>query len=63
MQTGKEYLLQEIEVRARRRTAQLASQLVRAQSADKEEILAAFRFERWLADNCREALDDCRCQL
>ena len=58
MQTGKEFLLREIEARARRRTAQLASQLLRAASSDKEEILAAFRFERWLADNCCEALDD-----
>lgn len=58
MQTGKELLLRAIEVKARLRTGQLASQLVRAASVDREEILAALQFERWLADNCREVLDD-----
>lgn len=58
MQTNKDHILRVIEAKARLRTGQLASQLVRAPSADKEDILAAFRFERWLADNCREVLDD-----
>ena len=57
MQAAKERILRLIEAKARLRTGQLAGQLVRAASTDKEELLAALEFERWLADSCREALD------
>ncbi len=60
MQAAKKHVLRLIGARARFRTSQLASQLVRAASADKEEILAALELERWLADSCREALEDRR---
>jgi len=56
MQSGKELILRSVEAKARRRTAYLATQLVRAAPAEKEEILAAFEFERWLAQACQ----DCR---
>ena len=49
----KDMLLRVVEVKARRRVAQLACQFVRAQSRDREMILAAMEFERWLADSCR----------
>ena len=37
--------------------AYLAGEFARAASAEKEELLAALEFERWLADSCREATD------
>lgn len=57
MQTIREHMVRAIEAKARLRTGQLASQLVRAAPADKEEILAAFEFERWLTESCSAALN------
>ena len=41
-----------IERRAWRRTGELAGELVRADSHDREEILAELDFERWIAECC-----------
>ncbi len=56
MQTTKDLLLRIVEVKARHRVAGLACQMVRAPSRDREMILAALEFERWLADSCRDCL-------
>jgi hypothetical protein len=58
MHQVKEHALRVIEARARQNVGHLASRLVRAASDDKEPILAALEFERWLAERCREAIDD-----
>ena len=63
MQSQKELFLRALAVKAQRRTARLASQLVRVEPTDREEVIAAFEFERWLAGICRAALrgpDPCR---
>ena len=49
-------LIEDIEERASRRIGQLAGELVRARSDEKEVILAQLQFEHWLADSCRECL-------
>ncbi len=56
MRSTKELLLAVVEAKARRRTGQLACDLVRATSANRELVLAELQFERWLAESCR----DCR---
>jgi hypothetical protein len=56
MRSGKDLLLRIVEVKARRRTGQLAGRLIRASAEAMEPILAELEFERWLADRCR----DCR---
>ena len=56
MRMTKDLLLRVVEVKARRRVAQLAYEFVRARSGNRESILAAMEFERWLADSCQ----DCR---
>jgi hypothetical protein len=56
MQTVKERVVRVIEARARRRTGQLAGQLVRAAPVDREGILAELELERWLAEACQDAL-------
>ena len=56
MRNIKEQLLRGIEAKATRRTGRLASELVRAQSKDKELILAELEFQRWLADTCGDCL-------
>ena len=58
MYLTKDQLLRVVEIKARRRTAQLAHRLIRAASAEREMVLAALEFERWLADSCR----DCQIQ-
>ena len=56
MRMTKDLILQIVEVKARQKLAQLACEIVRAESHDREMILAGLEFERWLADSCR----DCR---
>ena len=51
-------LLRAIVVAARRRTGRLATELVRAPPGEREDVLAALEFERWLADCAEEALGD-----
>ena len=54
MGNEKDILLAAVEARARRRSAQLSGEFVRADAADKEPILAALEFERWLVESCRD---------
>ena len=54
MQTAKDFLLRQIEARARRRAGELASELVVARPGDKELILAEMEMQRWLAESCSE---------
>lgn len=54
----KEQILAGIEAEARREAAILAGQFARAASEDREAILAALKWERWLAESCRDAIDD-----
>ena len=54
MQTAKDFLLRQIEARARHRASELASELVVARPGDKELILAEMEMQRWLADRCSE---------
>ncbi len=51
----KDQVLCVIEARARKRLGALAGEMVRAESEDKEDILAGIEIERWLADTCRDA--------
>ena len=55
MDTAKDRILRNMEAEARREAAHLAGEFARAASAEKEELFAALKFERWLADSCREA--------
>ena len=56
MRNVKDLMLAVMATRARRRTAQLASDLARAASDDKEMILAELEFQRWLDEACRGCL-------
>lgn len=56
MDSRKDRVLRAIEAEARREVAHLAGEFARAASAEKEELLAALEFERWLADSCEEVL-------
>ena len=58
MRNIKEQLLRRIEAKATRRTGRLASELVRAQSKDREVVLAELEYQRWLADTCGDCLDE-----
>ena len=49
--------IEDIEERACRRIGQLAGELIRAKSEEKEVVLAELQFERWLADSCRQCLE------
>ena len=57
MDAARDRILRSIEAEARREVAHLAGEFARAASAEKEELLAALEYERWLADSCREATD------
>ena len=52
----KDLLIRKIENRAYRRIGQLAGELVRARSQEKEVVLAELQYERWVAESCRECL-------
>ena len=56
MRSAKDLMLAVMATRARRRTGQLASDLARADSDDKELILAELEFQRWLDESCRDCL-------
>ena len=53
----KDQIIQLIEQDANRKVAAFASEYVRAKSEEREAIQAGIRFERWLADSCRESLE------
>jgi hypothetical protein len=55
MNDAKDHMLRAIESGARREAECLAGELAYAASVEKEAILAALEFERWLATSCRDA--------
>ncbi|MFA6424671.1 MAG: hypothetical protein WCW64_00630 [Phycisphaerae bacterium] len=52
----KDNIIRNIGQKSRKKAAEFSSELVRAKPEDKEEILAAMEFEKWLADSCHESL-------
>ena len=54
----KDKIVRQIGQSARRKVAKLSTEFARAESEDKEEILAAMEIERWLADTCEECLEE-----
>ena len=56
MRSAKDLLLAVMATRARRRTAQLACDLARVDSDEKELVLAELEFQRWLDETCRDCL-------
>jgi hypothetical protein len=48
----KEVILEEVRRRAEAEARRLSCEFVRSAAEDKEAILAALRFENWLADSC-----------
>ena len=57
MRNIKDLLVYGIGLKASRRTAKLAGELVHTKSEDKETILAELEFQRWLAESSRLCLD------
>ena len=53
MPSIKDQLVKVIVFHADCRTAELAGELLRTRSQDKEPILAELQFQRWLAETCR----------
>jgi hypothetical protein len=56
MMPHKDVLIRVIEVRAHRRTGELACQLIRGAPEEREHALDEMEFQRWLAESCRDAL-------
>ena len=54
----KDIRLQQIRRHSLAEAEQLAGEFVRAASEEREAILAAMEFEKWLADSCADALAD-----
>ena len=52
MQDPKDLMICIIEAKARRRVANLAHQLIRAPSQQRELVLAELDYTRWLAETC-----------
>ena len=52
----KDLMLERIRQRAIEEAKFLAGEFARAASEEKEEILAHFEFERWMAEACDDAL-------
>ena len=57
MEIDKETLLRAMRQNARAQVARLAGELVRSEPEEKESVLAALEFERWLAETCDVCLD------
>ncbi len=57
MQMQKEHMLRIVEARALQEAQYLAGEFVRAASKDREAILAALEFEKWLTCSCQCARD------
>ena len=55
MDNTKDFLLEVVRRRSEEEAACLAGEFARAASEDREAILAAMEFERWLAECCAEA--------
>lgn len=54
----KDIMLKHVQRRAEAEARLLAGQFARAASEEKEALLAALEFEKWLAASCREVLAD-----
>ena len=57
MLNQKDILVERIRRKSEREAARLAGEFARAASEEKEEILAALEFEKWLAETCAVCLD------
>ena len=57
MLTRKDMLLDQIRRQSEREAAHLAGEFARAASEEKEQILAAFEIEKWLAESCSAVLE------
>lgn len=55
MDTAKDEILELIRQKSENEVARLAGAFARAASEEREAILAAMEFERWLAECCAEA--------
>ena len=57
MLNQKDILLMRIRCKSQQEAARLAGEFARAASEEKEEILAALEFEKWMAESCAKCLD------
>jgi len=57
MNNLKDQILQLIQKNSMKKVAALAKEYCRAKPEEREEIQAGIRFERWLAESCRECLE------
>ena len=55
---NKDNMIRLIEADARQKVADFSIAFARAPSEEKETYLAAMEFERWVADTCRESLQE-----
>ena len=53
----KDQMIRLIQYKAGQDAADLAGEFARAASEEKEEILAALEFEKWLAETCAVCLE------
>ena len=58
MRINKDEIIEAIEAKAEREAAHLAGEFARAASGERERILAALEYEKWLAGCCRLARCD-----
>ena len=57
MSEQKDQIIALIQYKAEQDAAELAGEFARAASEEREEILAAFEFEKWLAKTCAVCLE------
>ena len=57
MSEWKDQLIRVIKYKAEQDAAELAGEFARAASEEREEILAAMEFEKWLAETCAVCLE------
>ena len=53
----KDQMIRLVQYKAEQDAAELAGEFARAASEEKEEILAALEFEKWLAETCAVCLE------
>ena len=53
----KDQMIRLIQYKAEQDAAELAGEFARAASEDRDEILAALEFEKWLAETCEVCLE------
>ena len=53
----KDQMIRLIQYKAEQDAAELAGEFARAASEEREEILAALEFEKWLAETCAVCLE------